>query len=150
MTIEKNMFNSLGEYEFGACKNDYTNILTSVDELRIVCPSMKHEELFDIEPFEMFNMGLQAARISGWKKLYEEWKNHYEKYNLNCKHHASGQLLINYILHKNNMIKKFPPSVQSGWWMGGLKYKMNENNFMLSNNQTVLFYHHAWRLGFRM
>ena len=46
-------------------------------------------------------------------------REYYEKYNLNCKHHASGQLLINYILHKNNMIKSSPRQCKvDGGWVG--------------------------------
>ena len=147
---EKIRLNSLGEYEFGVCKNDYTNNLNSEDELKIVCPDAVHNEIFDIPPFEMFNMGFQSARISGWKKLYEEWKFYYKRYNLICKHHASGQLLINYILHKNNMIKKLPASIQSGWWMQGLKWGTIGNMFVLQpTNQVPLFYHHAWRFRFK-
>lgn len=148
---EKNMLKSLKPYEFGVCKNDYTNTLTSEDEMKIVCPDVEHEDIFDIEPFEMFNMGFQAAKLTGWKKLYEHWKEYYNRFNINCKHHASGQLLLNYIMHKNNMIKKLPATIQSGWWMNGLKWGTLGNMFILQpGSRLPLFYHHAWRFRFKV
>ena len=101
------------------------------------------------EPFKVYNTGCQIANIKTWKKLYEEWVNIYEEWEKKCKHHATGQLTINYILHKENMIKELSPSFHSAWFMHGLKHFNIDNKFhVVDGNKMVLFNHHAWHSDF--
>jgi len=144
---EIEMLNNINDNEMYLTRNEFTRERNSNDELDILCVD---RSIIDNErPFKVYNTGCQIAKISTWKKLYEEWVKIYLEWEEKCKHHATGQLTINYILHKNNMLKELNPSFHSAWFMHDLKHFTTDRKFYLvENKQMVLFNHHAWHSDF--
>ena len=55
---------------------------------------------------EVYNTGVQVGRISAWKKVYREWKDLLPEFCEQISHHAYGQALFNFIVHKYKMLKQ--------------------------------------------
>lgn len=142
----------IGDNEFLLTRNDFTEDRNSNSEADIVC--MDRSILSDIQPFKMYNCGCQIGKISTWKKIYKEWKLIHNKWEEKCKHHATGQLLFNYIAHKNHVIRELHPSFHSSWGFDGLEHFSRDSKFYLhsdgnmDNGIMVLFNHHLWHNHF--
>lgn len=138
---------NLKDGEMFITRNEFTDDRNSNDEMDIVC--MDRSLMERKEPFKVYNTGCQVARISTWKRQYNEWVKIYKEWEENCKHHATGQLTINYILHKEGMLRELNPSFHSAWFMHGLKHFTKNNKFyIVEGNKMVLFNHHAWHSDF--
>jgi len=141
------ILNNLKDGEFYLTRNAFTEDRDSNTEANIVC--MDRKILEDSDPFRIYNCGCQIGKISTWKKMYKEWSLIHKKWEDKCKHHATGQLLFNYIAYKNNMIKELHPSFHSSWGFHGLKHFTRDKKFYLVENETlVLFNHHVWHNDF--
>jgi hypothetical protein len=145
---EISLIENIKDGDFYLTRNKFTDDVTdSCVEFDIVCIDKTIME--DKEPFRVYNTGCQIANIKTWKKLYQEWIKIYKEWEEKCKHHATGQLTINYILHKEHMIKELSPSFHSAWFMHGLRhYTLNNKFYITDNNKMVLFNHHAWHSDF--
>jgi hypothetical protein len=149
---EINLVNNIKDGEFYLTKNSFTDDRNSHSEMNILCIDMSLNE--DKEPFEIYNTGCQIAKISTWKKMYEFYKKIHLKWEEKCKHHATGQLIFNYIAYENDMIKELHPSFHSSWGFHGLKHFTRNKKFYvhtdgnMDNGLLVLFNHHVWNNDF--
>jgi hypothetical protein len=144
---ENEFLNNLKDGEFYLTRNEFTEERNSNDEMDIVC--MDRSLMEGKGTFKVYNTGCQVARISTWKKQYQEWIKIYKEWEDKCKHHATGQLTINYILHKENMLRELKPSFHAAWFMHGLKHFTRDRHFFVVDElKMVLFNHHAWHSDF--
>ena len=141
------VLNNLKDGEFYLSRNGYGDNNHSYNEADIVC--MNRDILGDRPPFRMYNCGCQVGKISTWKTMYEEWKKIYKEWEEKCKHHATGQLVFNYIGNEKNMIKELHPSFHSSWGFHLLKHFTRDKKFYLvEDEKLVLFNHHVWHPHF--
>lgn len=139
---EKNLLNDLGEFEFGLTPDNYVNSTlgnASADGYLGI------RKIFDDvqDNWMVYNAGIQVARISAWKKLFEEWKPLIGLVHSKCSHHAAGQMLFNYIVNKNGMVKRFPDTFHNASWFDNTpSYYKNDQLYV--GEDLVLFNHHKW------
>jgi hypothetical protein len=100
--------------------------------------------LNDVDPsWKIYNAGVQAAKISAWKILFNEWVKLSDYIFEKCTHHAAGQLLFNYIVQKNNMVYEMPASFHNANWFNGSLSNIKNGRLVIKDN-IVLFNHHKW------
>ena len=98
----------------------------------------------DIDPnWIVYNTGIQVAKVSAWKKLFEYWKIYYNDMFTKCTHHAAGQALFNYIVQKHDMIIEAPLTFHNADWFTGTP-SVIKNYQLFVNNDLVLFNHHKF------
>lgn len=98
----------------------------------------------DVDPkWRIYNAGVQVAKISTWKTLYNEWSKLSDYVFKNCTHHAAGQLLFNYIVQKNNMVYEMPLSFHNAHWFDDTPSNI-KNSKLFVGDDIVLFNHHKW------
>lgn len=142
---EIDFLNGIKESEFYLTRNEFTDNLTSKDEAdKLIC---NPEFIENMEEFKVYNTGVQIARVSTWRRLFEAWKNEYKTWEDNCKHHATGQLAINHILHKQQTLKELTPVFHGAWFLHNLNHSTINGEFYV-DNQKVLFNHHSWHSDF--
>lgn len=144
---EIELITNIKDYEFYLTPNSFADDRGSNEEMDIVCIDRSLME--GKKPFEIFNTGCQIGRISAWKKMYEEYKKIHKNWEEKCKHHATGQLIFNFIANENNMVRRLHPSFHSSWGIHGLKHFTRDRNFYLvEDEKLVLFNHHGWHSDF--
>lgn len=142
---EIEFLNNIKDDEFYITRNEFTDHLTSKDEAdKLICNSQFIE---DMDIFKVYNTGVQVARISTWRKLFDQWKKEYKFWEDNCKHHATGQLAINQILHRQGMVRELSPIFHSAWFLHNLNHYTINGEFFV-DNQKVLLNHHSWHSDF--
>ena len=137
LDVELDALNSLGEYEFGMNRDHYP------------CNKLKgylgidkaHSDISD--DWIVYNTGVQAGRVSAWKKLFEYWKGYYDETYAKMTHHATGQALFNYIIQKHGMVKEMPLTFHNAHWFHGTPSKI-QNNQLYVGDDLVCFNHHKW------
>ena len=92
---------------------------------------------------EVYNTGVQVGRISAWKKVYREWKDLLPEFCEQISHHAYGQALFNFIVHKYKMLKPLPTHFHDACWFNGTK-SVYVNGVLTVENEVVLFNHHKF------
>jgi hypothetical protein len=98
----------------------------------------------DIDPnWIIYNTGIQTAKVSAWKSLFNYWKEYYDKTFSKLTHHAAGQALFNYIINKHDMLTEMPPTYHNAHWFPGSPVNFKENKLWV-NNEPVLFNHHKF------
>jgi hypothetical protein len=135
---EINLLSNLKPNEFGMNLDNYNNLKFN--------EYLNSTEIFDDidDSWLVYNTGVQVGKFSAWKNIYELWTKHcYNVYD-KCFHHASGQLLFNYIIQKENLLKLFPTTFHNAHWFFGNPCNVR-NNQLFINDTLVLFNHHKWK-----
>ena len=120
---ELETFNNLGPTEFGVCKDHYhkTRNTRIYSKGNLLHGYFRMAKIYDdiSEDWVIYQAGVQAARISAWKKLYEHWKELAPRFYELHREHFASQGLFNYIIHKFNMVKELPPTFHLSNHSGG-------------------------------
>lgn len=144
--FEMEFIRNLGD-TFGVAKDSYSKAGTSLKE------SGKTDEGYlginrifsDVEEgWTVYNTGVQIANVRTWKKFYKIWKSLYPRVSKECTHHAMGQMLFNYIVHKYSMVTEIPPTLHGGTWFENSPAKVTKTEIgrQLTCNKTVVVFNH--------
>jgi len=153
---ELKIINNLGAMEFGQCRDHYDDKKSTriYREGNLLHGYLEMNKIFnDIsKDWIIYQAGVQVARISAWRRLYEYWKELAPKMYKYNREHFAGQGLFNYIIQKFNMVKELPPSFHNGDWFPGTPARIINNSLYVNvdplgtgGNEKVLFNHHNWK-----
>jgi hypothetical protein len=110
-------------------KFGYANIMNAFDDID--------------ESWIVYNAGVQVAKISAWKMLYDHWKDLSATMFKNWDHHGAGQALFNYIIQKNNMVVESPVDFHNAHWFSGTPATIKGRSLYVGDN-LVAFNHHKF------
>jgi len=92
-----------------------------------------------------YNAGVQVAKVSAWKNLFESWKKVSNEFMMNMPHHFAFQTYFSSFLQKNNIVVEMPETFHNAHWFLHTKASVKKDDCLFVGDEKVLFFHHKFQ-----